>query len=1185
MYFRKISMHGFKSFADPVTIEFDRGITCIVGPNGSGKSNISDALRWVLGEQSPKMLRGGKMDEVIFAGTASRRSRGMAEVTLVIDNSDGTLPVDFSEVAVTRRMYRSGESEYFINHSQCRLRDIRELIMDTGIGVDGYSLIGQGKIADIISGKPESRREIFEEAAGIVKYRSKKAETERKLAATNANLQRVNDIISDLEVRIEPLKDEAEKARNYLELSEAYKKTETSVILKNIENAAESNEERRHRMDAAAEQISSEQRKKEQFDREISALQERAGKLDEEDLAERDRMMRFSDEINKWKSELRLAEEKKDSLRSSIHIYENEKKMLAERLQKEFVTREDYRVKQDTRKADLDEIEINLSRKNERFIRDSLSLKENESQMEAERDRLYELGMELSAKAAEITGLKNLTDSLKDRKEQIERGQQDMADQSKSLKEYEEKKEKISDLQSEAQNLQKRSESLKDALIWQQKQISAVSENLERVTAELNGQIASKNALVRLEHSYEGYNGAVRFIMRESDLSGIFGTVGELITVPAGYETAIETALGARMQNIVCRDDTSAEQAVRLLKKHKAGRLTFLPVKSLRTQPRRYDPSLFQQEGFLGLAADRVRIGAEHQKIVEYLLTGVVVVDTLESAVRISKKYGSCRYVTLEGDIVNPAGAITGGAYKKNTGSGFLDRKKRIREMEDSIRKFTEQRKELQASLQSLKAELDPKKNALQRLEQQSRDLEMDLLGVKKEMAAVERSMDEEKSRAERARQECSRIGAELENASSQAAQLAQERAAAARLSDELKASTEQRIAENEERRRQLETLGEEITGIKLAAEALRGELSGTETLMRKTDVSIAELQDDIEEKETAAQRLTQEIAELEKKTAEISERIQKMEASDVFGGGKLEQIRREKEKNSQSVSEVTALREAAERSLFEKKTQYHEMNVKYDNTSEKIDALKDRLWDEFEISWLDAAENIEKITDLSAAAKDSKRLKQKLRELGDVNVSSIAEYESVSNRYEFLDEQRSDLNTAIAALRQIIEETDKKIRSDFRSSFEAVHENFKEIFRELFGGGTAQLTISNPSDPLEAEIDIIAQPPGKKLQNMNLLSGGEKTMTAIALMFAVLKTKPTPFCILDEVEAALDEANIERFADYLRNFENIQFALVTHQKVTMEHADVLYGVTMPEKGISRVLSLKLADADMLNLG
>lgn len=1184
MYFRKISMHGFKSFADPVTIEFDRGITCIVGPNGSGKSNISDALRWVLGEQSPKMLRGGKMDEVIFAGTASRRSRGMAEVTLVIDNSDGTLPVDFSEVAITRRMYRSGESEYFINHSQCRLRDIRELIMDTGIGVDGYSLIGQGKIADIISGKPESRREIFEEAAGIVKYRSKKSDAERKLTATNANLERVNDIISDLEQRIGPLREEAQKAKKYLQLSAEYKETKIGLVLKNIENAEASLQDLRLRMEAEDDRISSEQKEKERLDSEIRSLQERAERLDAEDLAQRDRMMRFSDEIGKWRSEFRLCEEKKESLRNSIHIFENEKKMLEERFQKECAVKEEYCSRQNARRAELKDIEENLDKKNERFIRDSLSLKENETRMEEERSRLYELGMELSAKAAEISGLENLINSLKERRDEIEIGRRDAAVQENFRKEYEEKSLKFSAIEAEKEALKKTSDSLTISVKEQQKQISAVSENLEQVTLKLNEQTASRNALMRLEHSYEGYGGAVRFIMQRTELSGIFGTVGELITVPAGYEKAVETVLGSRMQNIVCRDDASANQAIRLLKKHRAGRLTFLPLESLRVQSRSYDASLFKENGFLAIATDCVQVSPQYRKITEYLLSGVVIIDNLENAVKISKRYKSYRYVTLEGELVNPAGAITGGAYRKNTEGGILDRKKRLRQLEESIQSSSSQKGESEVRLTSLRDEFNRSNKEREDLERRIRQLEIDGIRLQKEVSDVKHRMEEAESKKHRAQQECERIEEERQSASEQAENLREERIAAERLIEDLKKSIELCIGENEDRRKKLESLGAEITGIKLTAEALRGELSGAENLIRRTEASLAELQADISKKESSAGQLTQDVKAVEDETAEISDRIQKMEESDKSGSGKLEQILREKEENNRNISEKTALREEKERSLFERKAASHKLSVDYDHLSEQTDSLKDALWDEFEISWLDASESSERAVDTDAAAKKVRRLRQELKQLGDVNTSSISEYESVNERYEFLDGQRKDLNGAIETLRRIIEETDKKIRRDFRASFEAVHMNFRAIFSELFGGGTAQLAISDASDPLEAEIDIIAQPPGKKLQNMNLLSGGEKTMTAIALMFAVLKTKPTPFCILDEVEAALDEANIERFADYLSNFKDIQFALVTHQKVTMEHANVLYGVTMPEKGISRVLSLKLADAKMLDL-
>ena len=1180
MYFKKISMYGFKSFADPITIEFDRGITCVVGPNGSGKSNISDALRWVLGEQSPKMLRGGKMDEVIFAGTASRKSRGMAEVSLVIDNSDGELPIEFSEVAIMRRMYRSGESEYYINNSQCRLRDIRELIMDTGIGVDGYSLIGQGKISEIISGKPESRREIFEEAAGIVKYRSRKAETEKKLAATAANLERVNDIISDLKMRIGPLKKESERARRYLELSGKYRQAEICVILKNIESSQSSGEALRRQISDSDRSLEFLQKEKAGLEEEIRRLSARVEELDRMDLEERDRILRVSGEISEMRSRWKLLLEKAEALRQSAHDLEEEKAALQERLARE----SEETALLGARRAELEqscrEAESRLREKNDLFIRESRRLKEKESAAEEKRNRLYGLGAEISSKRAELAGLMNLRTSLKQRYEQLSVGLASEGADGELSRSYEEGLRSASALEAEKAELKNRLSEARSRLEKAERETAEASERLDLIRREIGKRTAKRDALKQLEHSYEGYNAAVRFVMR-SKLPGIYGTVGELIRVPAGYETAVETALGARMQNIVCRDDASAKQAIGLLKKNRAGRLTFLPMESLRAGHNRPDASLSKEEGFLAAAADCVQTEERFRNALEYLLSGVAVVDTLDSAVRISKRHRGFRYVTLDGELVNPAGAITGGAYRKNENGGILDRKKRLSDMESALRELAEREERVRRELEAKKAGLEEQDRERRLLESSEKDAEIRLIGMRSQLSAAKSRLEDQRSREDRVHREVERIRREMAETDAAAERLNAEAEALSADSETLKADTERELFGIDSLRRSLESLGEEITGLRLKAETVRGEMNGAEGLISRAEASAAEFRESLRAKELSARQASGEADRLALQAEHIKTALDEAESSDTAGDGRLKEIREKKEDASRRLTEKNGAKEEAERSLFEMRSRRHEMSVHLENAESRMEALKDRLWDEFEISYLEARERYSADADFDALARESKSLRRQLKELGEVNTGSIAEYESVSERYSFLDGQRQDLTEAMTSLRRIIEDTDRRIRADFQSCFDAVNAHFEAIFSELFGGGKAQLSVSGP-DPFEADIDIIVQPPGKKLQNMNLLSGGEKTMTAIALMFAVLRAKPTPFCILDEVEAALDEANIERFADYLKNFEGIQFVLVTHQKVTMEHANVLYGVTMPEKGISQVLSLRLADAEQL---
>ena len=1181
MYFKKISMNGFKSFADPVTIEFGQGITCVVGPNGSGKSNISDALRWVLGEQSPKMLRGGKMDEVIFAGTASRKSRGMAEVTLVIDNSDGSLPVDFSEVAITRRMYRSGESEYYINDSQCRLRDIRELIMDTGIGVDGYSLIGQGKIADIISGKPESRRGIFEEAAGIVKYRNKKAETERKLSAAGSNLDRVNDIISGLEERLGPLKEEAGKAERYLELDAAYRNAEISVILKRIGDAdgeREALQSRAAELDRRAEETESGRRLLEE---QIRNLQLEAEELDRRDMEERDRMMQRSDEIRRLAESRKLLLERRESLLQNVRNYRGEKDRLLDRQKKEEISGESLRRQSDALKKSGEEAQRGLEEKNALFISESKRLKEMESRGEEGKSSLYEFGVRISSKKAELSGLLNLQDSLRKRKEQLDAGFPDEQRAEAASDSYEEMVRCAQELNSEAEKLARRAEEAETIRKEAERKTEEISRRLEEIRRRKSEEKARRDTLRQLHDSYEGYSSAVRFIMRRSDLSGIYGTVGDLISVPAGYETAVETALGQRMQNIICSDESCAKDAVQLLKKHKAGRLTFLPLSGMRTGQRRHDASLQGEEGFLAEAADCVRTEEKFRRIVEYLLSGVAVIDTLDHAVKFSAKHRNFRCVTLEGESVSPAGAITGGAYRRKESGGILDRKKQLSQAEEALKKLTREEEELAGEMIRQRDAQKEAQEDSERLQEARKNTETRLIEVNREISAAESRLREQQNQRERIRRELDKIRQELSETETAAEKLRHETAQLEQQSAERKKETEEDIAGVEKARRDLEDLGNKITTRKLEIESIRGQISVTENLIQRTEETISSLKEDIGAKETSIRRSEEEARKLAQQAEETERQLREAESRDKSEAETLRQLQRQKSELAARLSQLTGRKEESDRQILELRTKRSEISVRLEGAEDGAKSLKDRLWEEFEISYLEAKEQGVLCVDFDEAVRESKKLKRRLKELGNVNTGSVAEYASVKEKYDFLDGQRRDLTEAISSLNRIIGETDQKIRSDFRKCFDTVSRHFQSVFTELFGGGKARISLVG-DDPLEAGIEIAVQPPGKKLQNMNLLSGGEKTMTAMALMFAVLRAKPTPFCILDEVEAALDEANIGRFADYLENFRGIQFVLVTHQKVTMEHADVLYGITMPEKGISTILSLRLKDAEKM---
>ena len=1178
MYFKRIEMHGFKSFAEPVVIDFHEGVTCIVGPNGSGKSNISDAIRWVLGEQSPKMLRGGKMEEVIFAGTASRKSRGMAEVTLVIDNSTGILDIDYNEVAITRRMYRSGESEYLINNNQCRLRDIKELIMDTGIGVDGYSIIGQGKIADIVSNKPESRREIFEEAAGVVMYKSKKAEAERKLEASNANLERVSDIVSEIEGRIDGLREDSAKAKEYLELRERYQDLEINITLKNIEKLETANDSIRgdaRELTASIEKLGT---RKQTLDGEISEERQKNERLEQLGNESNSALIAKIDELNQItnKSQLdgeRLRAMERDAARINGEIAELESKLETEQENGETLSQ-----KQEEIRVRLTNEEQRLQEKIQGYNEITARVLAQSEQVEEQRNEMFSLHSRAVSKRSEAASMESYRTSLQKRKEQLlaEGAEQEQstrafeADQKKDLAEQEA-------AAARAQRIASAMEPLKQERADLMRVISEEAKKLDDTRIRVSQLAARKKTIEEMEHNYEGYNGAVRFVMK-AGMPGIEGVVGDLMKAPAGYETALETALGGAMQNIVCQKDGHAKEAIRSLKANKAGRLTFLPMESVKGGGVTVPGQVRQYAGYLGIGAELAEFAPQYQGIFNYLLGRVAVVDNMDSAIALSKIAGNgIRFVTLDGEIINAGGAITGGRYK-NASANLLARKSEIaalaeqvetlqqayqkgmhqnqerqarqEEISDQLQKMEEERRQKELEISALQAKIAAQRQNFRDVEQAGTKREKELLSIEHDSADMEKMLDELLREIERS--EAGHREAETQlTQTMQALELLKTEAAEA--SEEI---TKARIAKQDQEN-QFSASEELLRRVCAAAEELRGQIAERETRLADMDKEKHEILFSADNSEELFQKCSSEKAELEDYIARLNTERASLTAA-----------------LNAKTDEQAALGET----LRAYQDQKYQQEIRLAKNETQLDTLKEKLWDEFEISYAQAMTFKKEEFVMSTATKESREIKNRIRELGDVNVGAIKEYEQVSERYGFLTEQRADILEAMQELQTIIGDMDRTIRTKFKENFDQVVIHFEEIFKELFGGGQAELRLDDENHPLEAGIEIIAQPPGKKLQNINLMSGGEKTMTAIALMFAVLKTKPTPFCILDEVEAALDDANIDRFANYLKNFHEIQFAVVTHQKATMEHADVLYGVTMPEQGISKVISLRLGD-------
>ncbi|MEG0919078.1 MAG: chromosome segregation protein SMC [Anaerovoracaceae bacterium] len=1178
MYFKRIEMHGFKSFAEPVTIEFDKGITCVVGPNGSGKSNISDAIRWVLGEQSPKMLRGGKMEDVIFAGTASRKSRGMAEVTLVIDNSTGILPIEYSEVAITRRMFRSGESEYEINNSQCRMRDIRELLMDTGIGVDGYSLIGQGKISDIISNKTDTIREIFEETAGIVSYRSKKAETERKLKGTVSNMERVTDIVNEIEDRIGDLKEDSEKAQEYIKLRERHKELEINITLRSIEDIDKKNEEVITDIKELDLQIKNNKDEKEKLDSLETASKEKLASLDRELEEANSLLISQIEEINTISNQKEINKERLNSIEANIERLHREKKELEEKIGRE----EDSQGALLARKDDIDKKHMDLLEElgkcSEKFEKITSEIAQRNQRVDDAKNHIFQYSNKISSKEAEAKSYQNLQDTLDKRKEQIlgekESGGDAFADSKAQL---ETAKEEYREIEEEMSKVSKETLDIKDSYQKARNDAATCFRELEQVKIDLSKVLSRKRTMEELESNYDGYNFGVKFVMRQN-LNGIEGVASDLIKVPEGFEMAIETALGGTMQNIVCDNESVAKKAINLLKDNKAGRVTFLPVNSIKARPVKRHNDIGSTKGFEGYGVDIVKYDKKYEKVVEYLLGNVLVVDNMDSAIALSKKIiGGQKIVTLDGEIINPSGAVTGGKYK-NKSANIFERKSEITSLETEVSSLENRERQLEESKVKLKGLEEEYLAKGSSLDQQFREFQIQLLGKKNQVNMIEKLLNDHAASEEKWEIALSNIEKEKINTETSIRETNEEISRLRNLIDQFSAQAEEAEAKSVNHKAEVEGINEEITQARIAVNACEGEKNNVDDLVKRITETVEGLKSDLLNKKNETIGLLAEKDQLIDFKNDGEEDVKEMELAKLRLEEKISQLNEEKLEENRNSIKVTTDRDFIGNAITNLQNQKYQLDIKQAKMDTQLENLKGKLWEEFEISYLQAFDFRNEEIAISTAIKENREIKGRIRELGEVNVGAIKEYEKVSERYEFLCEQKDDIEKSVNELNLIIEDIDKIIRTRFKESFDEIVTHFEEIFINFFGGGSAKITLDNEENPLDAVIEINAQPPGKQLKNINLLSGGEKTMTAIALMFAVLKTKPTPCCILDEVEAALDDHNIHVFANYLRNFDDIQFTLITHQKTTMEHADVMYGVTMPERGISKVFSLKLGD-------
>ena len=1181
MYLKRLDLQGFKSFPEKVKLEFNPGVTAVVGPNGSGKSNVSDAVRWVLGEQRARSLRGDKMEDIIFAGTENRKPLGFAEVSILLDNQDGRLPLAYSEVQVTRRVFRSGESEYRINGTACRLKDIQELFMDTGVGREGYSIIGQGRIDEILSAKGEERRRIFEEAAGIVKYKTRKNEAVNKLEKEQQNLLRVDDIISELEVQVEPLEKQSEKAREYLRLKERLKQAEMTAFCRDAARIAKETEMLLQAEETAAEQLAQSLAKSNQEKAQAAFFREKNEELDALLQQQNDKMTELRAELEKTEGEIRLREEQRANDEANRTRIAGEMAEKAKKQTENEAEQELCRSKMAGLKLEMDARQEELDALQEEYASLSTVLSQDETKVESFKDEIFEqirIGTEAKGEISKREAMQEQflarRAQLLGEKEHTESRLHQFTVHLQALEKQEnDRKEQIRYLEQELTALE---QDKRHALQEKQKAETSLSVQ-ERRGSELQSRLA---LLSEMEREHEGYYNSVKSLLNLPDAKerGICGAVGQLLKVEETYETAIEAALGGALQNIVTETEEDARDAIGYLKRRNLGRATFLPVTAIKGRPLEGRQAILAEVGVIGTAYELVSFEEKFRQLAMYLLGRILVVENLDKAVQLAKKYRhQYKLVTLEGDILNPGGAMTGGSQQKKALHVF-GRSREIRSLQEALqtanRTITEMRDRLALAnedLQEIEQETVEKKMELQRVmvTQSSDNGEKEKTLAEKQEAAERLSLLEleEKQLAEQTENAEKEIAALRERAACSETAMEAANAQLTAFQDSLTGGKEEKdmlMEEITQRKIALSSIGQNVYSMEEKLLRLQEEQKALRTEQKKAEEQAA-----LYEKNTGL-RLEQQEA-LQQRAAELEQQAQTAQSC-------LNETAAEKQETAEKAAKAEET--AAEWKETANKLENEQLRIlaKKEKLEEEKQRITAQMWEEYEMTLRMAQEYTAGLPQEQLSVRE---WKGKIRALGDVNVGAIEQYKEVKERFEFLTAQREDILAAEEKLKQIIEELSILMEQQFREQFKVISENFSEVFREMFGGGRAQLRLTDAAHVLESPIEIVAQPPGKNLQNMQLLSGGERALTAIAILFSILKMKPSPFCILDEIEAALDDANVSRYAQYLKKFaEETQFIVITHRKGTMEHADVLYGVTMQEKGISKLISVDFSEAE-----
>lgn len=1181
MYLKSLEVHGFKSFANKLIFEFHDGITAIVGPNGSGKSNVADAVRWVLGEQSAKQLRGAKMEDVIFAGTQMRKPLGFAYVAITISNEDHKLNVPYEEVKIARRVYRSGESEYLLNGTACRLKDVQELLFDTGIGKEGYSIIGQGQIDKILSGKPEERRELFDEAAGIVKYKRRKASAQKNLEEERHNLERIEDILSEIEKQVGPLEKQAGKARQYLMLRDELRTQDVNMFLIEYDRIHDEVKEFEQKQEIAENDLKNANAEHEKSRAEYEKLQEKLDDKIKSIETHKENLNTTRVLLNNCEADIRLLNEKIRGIKQSESHY------------KEVI--DDYQLR--IKKYDMEYSQYVRQREdnNKKIERVNSLLLENKKNIEVHKNKISDIekfieevqGQKLASinAAADVKSeeLKYKTlfeqNNIK-RAELNKRILQNKTENSVLTENMTTHKKAYDEITEKIDALDVAGISLQNTLNELTKQNQNVQKEHSDIQQKYHMENSRLNSLKNMTERYEGFGQSIKHVMeRKGDTPGIIGVVADIIRVKKEYEIAVETALGGSIQNIVTDNEQTAKKMIEYLKKNRYGRATFLPLTNIHKRAANNAVNIMSEKGVIGMASELVFAEEKYNELVNYLLGRFVVVDNIDNAIALAAKYHhTLRIVTTEGELLNPGGSMSGGAFKNN--NNLLGRRRQISQLEEDVSKL---KTELEKTLHMIEKSRDEiakfreKIGANDKLRQDF-VLKQNTAKIGYERASADLKKSEEQ--LELIRIEGMRIEDDKEKLKSTMDNITK---ALLKSEDESKKFDDEinrHQTELDSVKKQLEDLENKESDYTLELTSLTQSIGFIDENVDRIEQGKKIIEKQLEETAENSKNIDSQIDEKKEEIIKTENTIKEKRKETERLEHQIEEENLEKEELSQKNKAFLDKREELSKNINELKMECFRLSGRKEKLTESIDNYTNYMWEQYELTYHSAL-SLKTQTELTIPGMKAKisEIKKQIKSLGSVNVNAVEQYKEVSERYELLTTQHDDLIEAAKVLEKIIEELDIEMRKQFEEQFSEIRNRFDKVFKELFGGGRGTLELMEDEDILTAGIKIIAQPPGKKLQNMMQLSGGEKALTAIALLFAIQSLKPSPFCLLDEIEAALDDSNVGRYADYLHKLtKDTQFIVITHRRGTMNAADILYGITMQEKGVSTLVSVSLLD-------